>query len=166
MTAVTLGPVELITLVFPGERAQPGVAEVITELATGRDITVLDLVFVTRTSGGLVRITGARDDLGDIGLGALRLGAPELISDGDLGVVGDWLRPGTSAAVIAYQHSWAHRLAQAVRDAGGVMMLGGSSGRSAEERQAVAESEAAVRQAEAEAAEAERAAERYSALGL
>ena len=148
MTSVTLGPVELITLVFPGERAQPGVAKVITELATGHEITVLDLVFVTRTSGGLVRITGARENLGDIGLDPLRLGAPEVIDEGDVGVVRDWLPPGTSAAIIAYEHSWAHRLARAVRDAGGVVMLGGSSGRSAEERQAAAESEAAVRQAE------------------
>jgi hypothetical protein len=149
MTSVTLGPVELITLVFPGERAQPGVAQVITELATGHEITVLDLVFVTRTSGGLVRITGARENLGDIGLDPLRLGAPEVIGEGDVGVVRDWLPPGTSAAIIAYEHSWAHRLARAVRDAGGVVMLGGSTGRSAEERRAVAESEAAVRQAEA-----------------
>jgi hypothetical protein len=118
MTAVEPGPAELLTLVFPGERAHPGVAEVLIDLAAGRDIAVLDLVFVTRTSGDLVRITGARENLDDIGLGALQISAPELIREDDLGVVRDWLRPGTSAAVIAYEHSWARRLARAVRDAG------------------------------------------------
>jgi hypothetical protein len=164
-TTVDLGPADLITLVFPGERVHPGVAEVLTELAAGRDITVLDLVFVTRTSGNLVRITSARENLGDVGLGALHICAPGIIDEGDLGVVRDWLWPGTSAAVIAYEHNWARRLARAVRDAGGALMLGRSSGHVAEERRAVAESQAAVRQAEAEAAEAQRAAERYSALG-
>jgi Family of unknown function (DUF6325)/Short C-terminal domain len=164
MAAVDLGPAELITLVFPGERAHPGVAAVLAELAAGRDIRVLDLVFVTRTSGDMVRITGARENLDDIGLGALQLSTPELIREDDLGVIRDWLRPGASAAVVAYEHSWARRLAQAVRDAGGMVMLG-RTGRGAEERQAIAESEAAVREAEAEAAAAERAADRYSALG-
>jgi hypothetical protein len=110
MTDADLRPAELITLVFPGERAHPGVAEVLAELAAGRDIRVLDLVFVIRTSGDLVRIIGADEDLGDTGLGALQIGAPKLISDDDLGVVRDWLRPGTSAAVIAYEHSWARPL--------------------------------------------------------
>jgi hypothetical protein len=165
MTTPDLGPAELITLVFPSERAHPRVAQVLTELAAGRDIRVLDLVFIVRTSGDLIRITGAREGLDDIGLGALQVSAPKLISQDDLGAVRDWLRPGTSAAVIAYEHSWARRLARAVRDAGGMVMLGRSSGQLAQERQVVAESQAAVQEAEAEAEAAERDAERYTALG-
>jgi hypothetical protein len=147
MTSADLGPAELITLVFPGERADPGVAAVLAELAAGRDISVLDLVFVTRTSGYLLRITGARENLDDTGLGALHLSTPELIGEDDLDAIRDWLRPGTSAAVVAYEHSWARRLAQAVRDAGGTVLLS-RTGRGAEEQQAVAESQAAVREAE------------------
>ena len=153
MTSMDLGPAELITLIFPGERAHPGVAEMLAQLAAGRDIRLLDLVFVIRTSGDVVRITGAREDLDDIGLGALQVSAPKLISEDDLGAVRDWLRPGTSAAVIAYEHTWARRLARAVRDAGGMVMLSRSSGRLDQEQRVVAESEAAVREAEAEAAE-------------
>ena len=89
----------------------------------------------------------------------------KLISQDDLGTVRDWLRPGTSAAVIAYEHSWARRLARAVRDAGGMVMLSRTAGHLGQEQQVVAESEAAVRQAETEAAAAERAAERYETLG-
>jgi hypothetical protein len=163
MTSMDLGPAELITLVFPGERAHPEVAEVLAQLAAGRDIRLLDLVFVIRTSGDMVRVTGARENLDDVGLGALQVSAPKLISEDDLGPVRDWLRPGTSAAVIAYEHTWARRLARAVRDVGGMVMLSRSSGRLAQEQQLVAESEAAVREAEAEAAE--RDAERFTTLG-
>ena len=165
MTSMDLGPAELITLIFPGERAHPGVAEMLAQLAAGRDIRLLDLVFVIRTSGDVVQVTGDRENLEEIGLGAVQVSAPKLISEDDLGAVRDWLRPGTSAAVIAYEHSWARRLARAVRDAGGMVMLGRSSGRPDPEQQAVAESEAAVRQAEAEAEAAERDAERYATLG-
>ena len=87
MTTQDLGPAELITLVFPGERADPGVAGVLAELAAGRDIRLLDLVFVIRTSGDLVRITGAREDLDDIGLGAFQVSTPKLISEHDLGPI-------------------------------------------------------------------------------
>ncbi|MGH3151956.1 MAG: DUF6325 family protein [Streptosporangiaceae bacterium] len=167
---MNIGSPSLITLVFPGERAHPAVAEVLAELAAGRDISVLDLVFVTRTAGGPVRITGARDNLEDTGLGSLKISAQALISDRDLSVVSGSLEPGTSAAMIAYEHSWARRLATAVTDAGGTVILNPPAGQqhtgtSYQEQQAIAESEAAVREAEAEAAAAERAAERYSTPG-
>ena len=157
MTPVDLGSAELIMLVFPGQRAHPGVSQMLTELAAGPDITLLDLVFVTRTPGDLLRITDASEDLDDIGLGTLHVSTPELIDEEVLSVVRDWLRPGTSAALIAFEHSWARRLARAVRDAGGAVILSRSSGRLTAE-QAIAESEAAVRQAEAEAEAAKRAA--------
>ena len=60
MTSMDLGPAELITLIFPGERAHPGVAEMLAQLAAGRDIRLLDLVFVIRTSGDVVQVTGDR----------------------------------------------------------------------------------------------------------
>ena len=156
MTSMDLGPAELITLIFPGEQAHPGVAEMLAQLAAGRDIRLLDLVFVIRTSGDVVQVTGDRENLEEIGLGAVQVSAPKLISEDDLGVVRDWLRPGTSAAVIAYEHTWARRLARAVRDAGGMVMLSRSSGRLDQEQRVVAESEAAVREAEAAAEAAER----------
>src|SRR6516164_702695 len=120
MTTPDLGPAELIMLVFPGERADPGVAEVLAELAAGRDIRLLDLVFVSRTSGDLVRVTGAREDLDDIGLGALGVSTPKLISENDLGQL-----PGAPA-----QHHHASGIPDrsgqaarpAVRDAGGMVM--------------------------------------------
>jgi Family of unknown function (DUF6325)/Short C-terminal domain len=159
----------LITLVFPGERAHPAVAEVLAELTAGRDIRVLDLVFASRDADGPVRITRSRQNLDEVGLGSLQIGAQALISEDDLRVVSGSLKPGTSAAMIAYEHSWARRLASAVRDAGGTIVLNHPAGRRVEasyrEQQAVAESEAAVRQAEEEAAAAERAAERYATLG-
>lgn len=174
MTAPNVRPAELITLVFPGPRAHPAVAEALAELVAGRDISVLDLVFVTRAADGPVGITGTRENLDEVGLGSLEIRAQALISEDDLSAISDSLQPGMSAAMIAYEHSWARRLAIAVRDAGGTVIVSHHPGQAADqrrtlaarqERRAVAESEAAVAEAEAEAAAAERAAERYATLG-
>jgi Family of unknown function (DUF6325) len=166
--AVDVEPVELIVLGFPGERATPAAVKVLAEAVSRGYVTVLDLAFLARTPDGLIQVTRAGDDLGRVGLGSLDIRAQAILSEDHLGVLRDAVKPGTSAAVIAYEHSLARRLAAATRDAGGTVILHGRINREAgaayQSQRAVAESEEAVRQAEAEAAAAERAAERYAHL--
>lgn len=157
-----IGPVELIVLVFPGEGADPAVAEVLTEVTSGGHIKVLDLVVLTRTTDGLVRTADVHENLDDIGFGSLVITAQPVITQDDLDAVRASLDPGKSAAIVAFEHSWARRLAAAAEDAGGaVIRTNAISGTGAV---AVAESEAAVREAEAAVAAAERAAEQYSTM--
>jgi len=160
--AMDIGPVELIVLVFPGEGADPAVTEVLTEVTSGGQITVLDLAVLTRTLDGLVRTTDVRENLDDIGFGSLVITAQPVITQDDLDTVRASLEPGKSAAIVAFEHSWTRRLAVAAENAGGaVIRTDAISGTGAA---AVAESEAAVREAEAAVAEAERAAEQYSTI--
>jgi uncharacterized membrane protein len=157
-----IGPVELIVLVFPGEGADPAVAEVLTEVTSGGHITVFDLAVLTRTPDGLVRIADVHENLDDTGFGSLVITARPVITRDDLDTVRASLEPGKSAAIVAFEHSWARRLAAAAEGAGGaVIRTNAISGTGAA---AVAESEAAVREAEAAVAEAERAAEQYSTM--
>jgi len=118
-----VGPVELIVLQFPGQRADPGVTGVLADVVSRGYAAVLDLVFVARAPDGSLRVTDAGDSLDAVGLGALAPGARPLISRDDLDLVRDSLRPGTSAALIAYEHRWPQRLAVAARDAGGQLAL-------------------------------------------
>jgi len=118
-----VGSVEVIVLQFPGQRADPAVANVLTDVVSRGYAAVLDLVFVARTPDGSLRVTDARDNLDGVGLGALQPAAQPLISRDDLDLIRDSLRPGTSAAVIAYEHRWPQGLAAAVRDAGGQLAL-------------------------------------------
>jgi hypothetical protein len=94
-------------------------------------VTVMDMVFVTRTSDGRFRITDLDENHHDIGLGSLEIRTQPLIREDDLDVLRDSLKPGTSAAVIAYEHSWVGRLAGAVAHAGGTIirteMIGGTA---------------------------------------
>lgn len=118
-----VGPVELIVLQFPGQRADPAVAGVLADVVSRGYAAVLDLVFVALTPDGMLRVTDAGDDLDGVGLGGLQPGVQPLISRDDLDLMRDSLRPGTSAAVIAYEHRWPQRLAAAARDAGGQLAL-------------------------------------------
>jgi hypothetical protein len=118
-----VGPVELIVLQFPGQRADPAVAGVLADVVSRGYAAVLDVVFVALTPDGMLRVTDAGDDLDGVGLGGLQPGAQPLISRDDLDLMRDSLRPGTSAALIAYEHRWPQRLAAAARDAGGQLAL-------------------------------------------
>ena len=182
-----IGPLELIVLVFPGARADPAVAEILAGVVSRGYVTVLDLAFVTRTSDGNLRTTDVEGNRHEIGLGSVEISAKPLITKDQLDAVRDSLKPGTSAAVIAYEHSWVRRLAGTVTNAGGAIartaMSTGTASVTAQapdrpapqdagpqqrsaarqsQQQAAAESDAAVREAEAEAAAAERAAEQYA----
>ena len=118
-----VGPVELIVLQFPGQRADPAMAGVLADVVSRGYAAVLDLVFVALAPDGSLRVTDAGDNLDSVGLGALQPGAQPLISRDDLDLMRDSLAPGTSAAVIVYEHRWPQRLAAAARDAGGQLAL-------------------------------------------
>jgi hypothetical protein len=118
-----VGPVELIVLQFPGQRADPAVAGELADVVSRGYAAVLDLVFVALTPDGSLRVTDAGDNLDAVGLGPLRPGAHPLISRDDLDLVRDSLRPGTSAVLIAYEHRWPQRLAATAIQAGGQLAL-------------------------------------------
>ena len=117
-----IGPVELIVLVFPGERADRAVAEALYDVVSRGDVTVLDMVVLTHTSYGPTRVTDA-GNLDDVGFGSLEFRAQALLNDDDLDVVRASLKEGTSAAVIVYEQRWTRRLSAAAEQAGGELAL-------------------------------------------
>jgi hypothetical protein len=121
--SMDVGPVELIVLVFPSERADAAVVSAISEVVARGDVTVLDLIYLARTADGQVRLVDVDENLDEVGLGSLQVMAQALVSEDDLEVLRDELDPGTSAAVIVYEHSWARRVAAAVQQAGGRVAL-------------------------------------------
>jgi len=86
-------------------------------------VTVLDLVFISRLPDGQIRITDVDENLDDIGFGSLEIKAQTLVNEDDMEVIRDSLEPGTSAAIIVYEESWARGVAGAVRKAGGEVAL-------------------------------------------
>jgi len=118
-----LGPVELVVLTFPGERADPDVVGAVAKVVSQGYVTVLDLVFISRLQDGQIRITDVDENLDDLGFGSLEIKAQTLVNEDDMEVIRDSLEPGTSAAIIVYEESWARGVASAVRKAGGEVAL-------------------------------------------
>ena len=118
-----LGPVELVVLTFLGERPDPDVVGAVAKVVFQGYVTVLDLVFISRLQDGQIRITDVDENLDDIGFGSLEIKAQTLVNEDDMEVIRDSLEPGTSAAIIVYEESWARGEASAVRKAGGEVAL-------------------------------------------
>jgi len=118
-----LGPVELVVLTFLGERPDPDVVGAVAKVVSQGYGTVLDLVFISRLQDGQIRITDVDENLDDLGFGSLEIKAQTLVNQDDMEVIRDSLEPGTSAAIIVYEESWARGVASAVRKAGGEVAL-------------------------------------------
>ena len=114
---MSIGPVELLGLSFPCERADPAVVASVQEVIASGFVTVLDLVFVSKSLDGEVRVVDVSEGLDEHGLAVLEVQGQALISEDDLELATDTLEPGTSAVVIVYENSWARKVSGAVADA-------------------------------------------------
>ncbi|ORI23600.1 DUF6325 family protein [Rhodococcus sp. 1168] len=122
-SAFDVGPVGLLVMTFPGDRANPKVVEALQSVIAQGSVSLLDLVFIGRRPDGTYRQVDVDEKLEDVGLEILSLEAKALISDEDLDVVRESLEPGTSAAVLVYEQTWARTFANAARTAGGEVAL-------------------------------------------
>ena len=119
-----IGPVEFGVVAFPGNQFKGEIAPALRELVESKTIRIIDLAFVLKDEDG--NIAGV--ELEDAGSEVLRAfetltyDRDGLISDNDLERIGDALDPNSSALVMVWEDLWATKLAEAVRNAGGVVV--------------------------------------------
>ncbi|SEK55374.1 DUF6325 family protein [Rhodococcus maanshanensis] len=121
--SLNIGPVELVVLTFPGAQVDPGTIAALQDVVERGYVTLLDLVYIAKDADGNITQVDVDEDLDEVGLAILSIEAKALISDEDLDVVRDSLEPGTSAAIIVYEETWARQIASTVRGAGGEVAL-------------------------------------------
>ena len=118
-----LGPIDYLVVEFPAGRADfSGVmAEKLKELVEEGTVRVLDLLIITKDDDGEVDAFELHEfEDGDIGL-LRELGAEyaQLLSEEDVGHIAAALEPGTVAAALVWENSWAAPFASSIRHAGG-----------------------------------------------
>ena len=118
-----VGPVELVVLMFPGERADPAVVAAVNDVVSRGYVTILDLIVLSRDVDGDVRLIDFDENLETAGLAGVTVNGQALVSDDDVDLVGETLEPGNTAVVIVYEETWARTVADAVRTAGGEVAL-------------------------------------------
>lgn len=124
-----LGPVDYLVVSFPAETANFSgeMATALTELIERNTIRLLDLVIVTKASDGTVEATEVRE-LDDSEAGQLRGLESDLallLGAEDAEDVGASLEPGSAAAVLVWENTWAAPLGSAVRRSGGELVASG-----------------------------------------
>jgi hypothetical protein len=124
-----LGPVDYLVVEFPADKANFSgeMAAELTALVEGQLVRVLDLVLLRKEPDGSVETAELADvDETDVGeLRALEADLAMLLAEEDIEEVGKALQPGSLAAVLMYENSWAGAFASSIRRAGGQLVANG-----------------------------------------
>jgi len=117
-----MGPIDYILVEWPGRQPNGEVAPHLIDLVDRGLIRVLDLIFLAKDEDGTIRgiEVGEAADL------AVFEGASSgLIGDDDIEEAGGVMEPGTAAALLVFENSWAAPFATAVRRSGGQLVSSG-----------------------------------------
>lgn len=120
-----LGPIELLVLGFPGNRFTGGILPEIESLVDDGVITVVDALLILKDDNGEVeyveldQVDAGRDVAA---LSRLLDEGNGLLSEEDMEGFAAALEPGSSAAALAFEHTWFKPLRDELVDSGGILL--------------------------------------------
>jgi hypothetical protein len=122
-----MGPVDYIVVAFPTDRMTGEAFPLLIDLVDRGVIRILDLVFLRKdTDGSVTTLTQVDLDRMKVLEAALFDGATSgLLRADDVAEAADALDPGTAAAVLVYENTWAGPFASALRRSGGQLVASG-----------------------------------------
>jgi hypothetical protein len=121
-----VGPIDYLLVEWPGRQPNGEVAPHLVDLVDRGLIRILDLVFIAKDEEGDVAVLELADLGGEVTELAIFEGASSgLVGDDDVAQAGDVLEPGTSAALLVFENSWAAPFVSAVRRSGGELVASG-----------------------------------------
>jgi uncharacterized protein DUF6325 len=124
-----LGPVDYLVVGFPAGKANFSgeMASELKALIDSNTVRVLDLVVLTKADDGSVEAMELRDaDDSEVGeLRALERDLAILLAEEDIEEIGETLQPGSAAAVLVWENTWAAPFGSAVRRSGGELLGSG-----------------------------------------
>lgn len=121
-----MGPIDYILVEWPGRQPNGEVAPHLIDLVDRGLIRVLDLVFIAKEEDGTIRGLEIADVGGEVTeLSVFEGAASGLLSDEDVEEAGGVMEPGTSAALLVFENTWAAPFATAVRRSGGQLVSSG-----------------------------------------
>jgi hypothetical protein len=121
-----MGPIDYLLVEWPGRQPNGEVAPHLIDLVERGLVRILDLAFIAKAEDGSVAGIEIAD-LGDQGaaLAVFEGASSGLLSEEDISEAGSALEPGTSAALLVFENTWAAPFATAVRRSGGQLVANG-----------------------------------------
>ena len=122
-TDMEMGPIDYLVVEWPDRQPTGEAAPYLLDLVDRGLIRILDLAFIAKDPDGSV----ARLEIADLGdefevfVGA----SSGLLSDEDADQAAAALEPGTSAALLVYENTWAAPFATAMRRSGAQLVASG-----------------------------------------
>jgi hypothetical protein len=121
-----IGPIDYVLIEWRGRQPNGEAMPHLIDLVERGVIRILDVAFIAKDEDGSV----AGIELADLGEDGAQLSVFEgassgLISDEDVGEAAGALEPGTSAALLVFENSWAAPFVAAVRSSGGELVASG-----------------------------------------
>ena len=121
-----MGPVDYLVVEWPDQQPTGEAAPLLIDLVDRGLIKILDLAFIVKGEDGSVAALEIEKASEQVEALKDLIGASSgLISDEDVEAAGEALDPGTSAALMIYENSWAAPFAAAVRRSGGQLVANG-----------------------------------------
>lgn len=115
----THGPIDFVLIEFPGDRLTGETAAALRDLVDSGVIRLYDLMVVSKHEDGSVEALELTDPLGVDGFSYFAGARSGLLEDDDLREAAGAMEPGTVAALIVYENSWAIPFVAAARNSGG-----------------------------------------------
>lgn len=122
-----LGPVDWIVVEFPGSRFNGEIAPTLMDLVDRGIIRILDLLMIRKDEDGSFDAFEVSDlDEGEIGgIRDYETEMANLLSQEDVESVSAAVEPGSTAALLVWENTWAAPFGSAVRHAGGQLVASG-----------------------------------------
>jgi dihydroorotase-like cyclic amidohydrolase len=121
-----LGPIDYLLIEWPDHQPTGEAMPHLVDLVDRGIVRVLDLAFITKGADGTV----AGVEISDLGdqveeIKVFEGASSGLLSDEDKAEAAEAMEPGSSAALLVYENSWAAPFAAAVRHSGGQLVANG-----------------------------------------
>ncbi len=117
------GPIDFVLLEFPRDRLTGEAGKALMDLVERGTVRLYDLVVISKDENGAIEVLEITDPLSEAAGFAYFAGARSgLIDDEDMQEASSAMNPGTVAALIVYENSWAIPFVAAARNSGGELI--------------------------------------------
>lgn len=116
------GPVDFVLLEFPRDRLTGEASRALADLIESGVIRLYDLLVISKDAEGGVEVLELGDPSGVDGFAYFSGARSGLLGDEDVEEAASAMQPGTVAALIVFENSWAIPFVAAARNSGGELI--------------------------------------------
>jgi hypothetical protein len=116
------GPIDFLLIEFPADRLTGEASQALMDLVERGVIRLYDLMVISKHEDGFVEALELTDPSGVGGFSYFAGARSGLLGDDELSEAASAMEPGTVAALIVYENSWAIPFVTAARNSGGELI--------------------------------------------